>query len=140
MTSAFRPLRTLAQAKRLSDVYSLADDRVRSDLDTVIEAPIFIGDRVADRSQASRFGPKVGRWNDPEGCCLMTAMGRTAFVIMPFSEEFLPGYGDVIRPIVESARLLCLRADQQPQRHIPKGWPDSHEREPDAGDLHLISA
>ncbi len=42
----------------------------------------------------------------------------TAFVIMPFAEEYTAGYRDVIEPAVERAGLRCVRADQEPQGHI----------------------
>jgi hypothetical protein len=48
----------------------------------------------------------------------VSAAGPIAFVIMPFAEEFLGGFQDVIEPAVEQAGLRCVRADQQPQGHI----------------------
>jgi hypothetical protein len=45
-------------------------------------------------------------------------MTPTAFVIMPFAEEFKRGFGDVIAPAVEQAGLECVRADQDPQGHV----------------------
>lgn len=43
----------------------------------------------------------------------MKAYRPIAFVIMPFAEEFLAGYQDVIAPAVERAGLDCIRADQE---------------------------
>ncbi|MGD2153245.1 MAG: hypothetical protein PVG79_08230 [Gemmatimonadales bacterium] len=41
-----------------------------------------------------------------------------AFVIMPFAEEYVAGFRDVVQPAVERAGMCCVRADQDPQGDI----------------------
>jgi hypothetical protein len=48
----------------------------------------------------------------------MAVSAPLAFVIMPFAEDFLAGFEDVIAPGIELAGFRCLRADQEPQGHI----------------------
>ena len=43
---------------------------------------------------------------------LLKGFMRKCFVIMPFDEELLPLFNDVIRPLLESMRIMPVRVDQ----------------------------
>jgi hypothetical protein len=48
----------------------------------------------------------------------MRPPGPVVFVIMPFAEQFVSGFRDVIQPAVKKAGFECIRADQEPLGHI----------------------
>jgi hypothetical protein len=48
----------------------------------------------------------------------MSRFRSTAFVVMPFADEFRAGYEAVIKRAVEQAGLECIRADREGQGHV----------------------
>jgi hypothetical protein len=52
------------------------------------------------------------------GASAVSGPKPTAFVIMPFAEEYAAGFRDLIQPAVERAGMWCVRADQDPQGDI----------------------
>jgi hypothetical protein len=50
----------------------------------------------------------------------VAARTKTVFVIMPFAEEFYPGFQHIIQPAIEKVGLDCIRADKEPQGYIQK--------------------
>jgi hypothetical protein len=49
---------------------------------------------------------------------MSTKFAKTAFVIMPFADEYKTSFDDIIKPAINNIGLNCIRADQEPLGHI----------------------